>query len=434
MDRGGNPVSATIAVIEFPGTNCERETYRAVRRAGMEPIRFRWNGDRQVLRSCDGYVIGGGFSYEDRSRSGIIAALDPIMDILREQDEQGKPILGICNGAQILLESGIVPGLPGHKLAGALASNKRIVDQAVVGTGFYNAWVCIRNTGGAGAFTKYFSRDKILAIPAAHAEGRFVIPRQLLDQLYRAQVPTFGYCDQKGVADPAFPVNPNGSVDNLAAIGNIRGNAMAIMPHPERTAVGDIIFTSMRDFIEQKDSARREDACINATVDGETRDFSHERDTFARELLISTIITDNTAISVEQALRARGLAIRVKRAVHWEISPIEEITHPVFEKEIEIACTSGELFNGNKEFILEHPPVADHMFLVRTPAEDDSEGMRALQVLQSRFGLASIKNIRHSILWMLSADETHDGVVIKQALESNIFNNPYSHRRYRYGS
>ena len=86
-----------IAIIEFPGTNCERESAQAVRRAGMDAVMFRWNMPVALLEGCDGYVIAGGFSYEDRSRSGILAALDPVLDVLKQESAKGKPVLGICN-------------------------------------------------------------------------------------------------------------------------------------------------------------------------------------------------------------------------------------------------------------------------------------------------------------------------------------------------
>ena len=88
-----------IGLIQFPGSNCERETALALKRSGMEPVEFLWNESVNKLRRLDGYVIIGGFSYEDRSRAGIIAALDPVMQEIKAQSEKGKPVLGICNGA-----------------------------------------------------------------------------------------------------------------------------------------------------------------------------------------------------------------------------------------------------------------------------------------------------------------------------------------------
>jgi phosphoribosylformylglycinamidine (FGAM) synthase-like amidotransferase family enzyme len=110
-----------IAIVQFPGSNCERETMLAVARAGMEPVEFLWNEARARLAEFAGYIIVGGFSYEDRARAGIIAALDPVMKIIQEQSELfGKPVLGICNGAQILVETGLVPGIANHQIGMAV--------------------------------------------------------------------------------------------------------------------------------------------------------------------------------------------------------------------------------------------------------------------------------------------------------------------------
>src|SRR5579862_3139404 len=99
-----------IAIIQFPGSNCERETILAVKRAGMQPSEFLWNDSKAKLMDFAGFIIVGGFSYEDRIRAGKIAALDPLIEALHDQSALGKPILGICNGAQILVEAGLVPG------------------------------------------------------------------------------------------------------------------------------------------------------------------------------------------------------------------------------------------------------------------------------------------------------------------------------------
>ena len=105
-----------IGVIQFPGSNTERETVMACHRVGLEPIEFLWNQPHKELTELDGYIIVGGFSYEDRSRSGVIAALEPIMKQIRIEAGKGKPVLGICNGAQILVESGLVPGLKDNRV------------------------------------------------------------------------------------------------------------------------------------------------------------------------------------------------------------------------------------------------------------------------------------------------------------------------------
>ena len=115
-----------VAIIQFPGSNTERETIMACERVGITPIEFLWNENPKNLSSFDGYIIVGGFSYEDRSRSGVIAAMEPIIDQLKVESVKNKAVLGICNGAQILVESGLIPGLKDYELGVALTDNKRI--------------------------------------------------------------------------------------------------------------------------------------------------------------------------------------------------------------------------------------------------------------------------------------------------------------------
>jgi phosphoribosylformylglycinamidine synthase I len=235
-----------IAIIQFPGSNCERETAMAVERAEMQPIDFLWNEAPEKFAACDGYIIIGGFSYEDRVRAGIIASLDPLMQHIVHASQIGKPVLGICNGAQILVESGLVPGLEDQKLAAALAVNKRIKNGHILGTGFYNDWVNITTITPQPhhAFLRNLAVNQPICIPTAHAEGRFILADGLYDQMLAANVGMLYYSGD----------NPNGSEHNLAAISNLAGNVMAIMPHPERTKAGDAIFTSMRDYINDLSS------------------------------------------------------------------------------------------------------------------------------------------------------------------------------------
>ncbi|WP_131796042.1 phosphoribosylformylglycinamidine synthase I, partial [Legionella lansingensis] len=243
-----------IGLIQFPGSNCERETALAVKRAGMEPIEFLWNEDLQKLHTLDGYILVGGFSYEDRSRAGIIAALDPVIKEIKAQSATGKPVLGICNGAQILVESGMVPGLNQADMTIALAENKRVSEGKILGKGFYNAWVNMRlnNHGQPNAFTRHLTPQDIINLPVAHGEGRFVMPEALFKMITEQDLNLFQYCDSQGEIVENFPINPNGSMGNIAAIINKAGNVLSMMPHPERTMSGDPIFASMRDYIVEK--------------------------------------------------------------------------------------------------------------------------------------------------------------------------------------
>ena len=164
-----------IAVIQFPGSNTELETVAAIKRGGMVPVPHLWNEPESNLKAYNGYIIVGGFSYEDRSRSGIIASLDPIMDTLKKEAVRGKPVLGICNGAQILVESGMVPGNNNFDTIVSLSENKRVKGGQVVGAGYYNAWCYMKsNKQSKSAFVGQ-KNGGLLNVPLAHAEGRFVV-------------------------------------------------------------------------------------------------------------------------------------------------------------------------------------------------------------------------------------------------------------------
>ena len=221
-----------IAVIYFPGNNCEEESSKAILASGMDGKIVRWN-ERKGIEKFDGFVIPGGWAYEDRIRAGVIAAKDPIFDIIKKEAENGKPVLGICNGAQALVECGMVPGLK-DKVEMALAPNKNPFI-----SGYYCTWVYVKSNEAKDrcAFTKFTEKDEVIPIPIAHGEGRFVTKdKELLDKMIKNRQIIFRYSTKDGKIEDNFPTNPNGAIYNIAAICNKKGNVMAIMPHPERAS------------------------------------------------------------------------------------------------------------------------------------------------------------------------------------------------------
>ena len=220
-----------VAIIQFPGSNTERETFIACARNNINAVEFLWNDDHNKLDQFDGYIIVGGFSYEDRSRAGVIAAQDEIIKEIIIQSESGKPVLGICNGAQILVESGMVPGLRNYEIGAALTENKRVKSGRILGQGYYNVWTNLKmNVDPArSAFTKHLQKGENIRIPLAHGEGRFVIPETLLNEMIENEQDLYKYCDENGSTINEFPTNPNGSINNIAAICNSAGNVMAML-------------------------------------------------------------------------------------------------------------------------------------------------------------------------------------------------------------
>lgn len=407
-----------IAIIQFPGSNCESESIRAVKQADLEAQEFLWNQNPNELKNFDGFFIVGGFSYEDRSRAGIISALDPLMPYLKAESEKGKPVLGICNGAQILVETGLVPGLKNDQLGMALAVNKRVQNGKILGTGFYNTWVNVQSSAEPGtcAFNKHLKINQFINIPIAHGEGRFVIPENLLEEMKANNQTVFRYCDEQGQASQEFPVNPNGSVYNLAAVTNTAGNVMAMMPHPERTANGQSIFTSMRDYIQEN---KKTEIIPLAYVPPTTTVKKYQATENSLELLIELIITDNEAVTVKTALANLNIFAEIKKFTHWEITT-DNFTDELKTKII----NSGELLNTNKETITDIDKEKTLMFLVRY--KDDFVGQSKTDTLQQHFGLNEIKDIKKGTIWQISVEHGNIEEVKKYILDSHILFNSFS--------
>lgn len=414
-----------IALVQFPGSNCERETALAVKRAGMEPVEFLWNETLDKLRSMDGFILIGGFSYEDRSRAGIIAALDPVIQEIKTQSEQGKPVLGICNGAQILIEAGLVPGLGTNEELIALTENKRITDDKIIGTGFYNAWSYIRlaTSFSHNAFTRYLTTKDLIYLPIAHAEGRFLISDTLLKEFDKQGLHLFQYCDAQGQIVNNFPVNPNGSVANIAAICNKAGNIMAMMPHPERTINGDPIFRSMHDYIRE---ASKEKLIPIYSPKKVLNPPPFPKIATSKLYLIKLIITDNQALTVQKTLRQLGFPVLVERFEHWEIEA-ETL------ESLALLKTSELLYSERKEHEVsseEFYSASGLAYLVRP--KEDLKGQQILQTLKAHYEIPGIQKIKHGIVWRFKTEGGNLADLIDKILLTNIIGNQYAHEYYIY--
>jgi phosphoribosylformylglycinamidine synthase len=228
-----------IAVIEFPGSNCDRDTIHVLNDVIGIDATLVWH-NRFKGEDYDGAVLPGGFSFGDYLRSGIFAAHSPALDEAREMLKEDKPIIGICNGFQILAEAKLLPG--------ALLKNNSLK--------FICKWVNIKVENNNTAFTNKMNYGDILDIPIAHGEGRFYTDK--LDQLKENDQIVFKYCTKSG--DTSKEANPNGSMENIAGVCNIEKNCLGLMPHPERaseqilspnhTIHGRLFFDSMIEFIK----------------------------------------------------------------------------------------------------------------------------------------------------------------------------------------
>lgn len=439
-----------VAVLQFPGINSEYETRRALWDAGMDSEFFRWNDSPSKLREFDGYVIAGGFSYEDRGRAGLIASLDPIMGVLKEEAAKGKPILGICNGAQILVESGLVPGGEKNQLLMCLAKNKKVKNGEIFGTGFYNENVYVKSVSGRArsAFTIDFEEGEISRVPVAHGEGRFTSSIDgLFDELESKGQIVFKYCTADGAENSDFPVNPNGAMHDSAGICNGQGNVLAIMPHPERAPIAAMprIFTSMRKYMEGEALSGTSGFLTFNEGRPATRSYSHEKNSV--ELYVKLIITDNEAQTIENTLRQHAFKVKLEKWTHFQVDHTADLDQDVLAENL---VASGELLNTNKETVkivtdeVGEAGFSDggggggwpdgtggkvYRFLVRD--KEDSVGISKLKKIKHHMDADAIKSIRHGVFWEVNFEVDGAGDIdIEALLAVNIFANHHAQVLY----
>ncbi|MGI9860441.1 phosphoribosylformylglycinamidine synthase subunit PurQ [Moorella naiadis] len=219
-----------FGVIVFPGSNCDQDVHYALGRVLGQPVDYLWHGDTRVA-GYDCLVLPGGFSYGDYLRAGAIARFAPIMPAVIDFARSGGLVLGICNGFQILLEAGLLPG--------AMQRNACLQ--------FRCQWTHLRVENNATPFTNRFREGQVIRIPIAHGEGNYYADAATLAELEANRQVVLRYCTPDGAVTPA--ANPNGSVGNIAGICNREGNILGMMPHPERCAEGILGGTDGRELL-----------------------------------------------------------------------------------------------------------------------------------------------------------------------------------------
>lgn len=220
-----------FGIIVFPGSNCDHDCYHVLRDVFLQPAELVWHRETDLSR-FDALILPGGFSYGDYLRTGAMAKYSPVMGSVGEFARAGGPILGICNGFQILLEAGLLPG--------AMLPNRSVK--------FICRNVSVRLESNLSPFTVGGEPGRVLTLPIAHADGNYYADASTLKEMRDHRQIILRYCSPDGTVSDAF--NPNGSLDSVAGISNRRGNVFGMMPHPERCSDALIGNTDGRFFFK----------------------------------------------------------------------------------------------------------------------------------------------------------------------------------------
>jgi len=234
-----------FGVVVFPGSNCEQDCFNVLTDVVKQDAVYLWHRDTD-LQGVDCVVLPGGCSDGDYLRSGAIARFSPIMKSVTAFAKDGGLVLGICNGFQILLEAGLLPG--------AMLRNR--------GLRFICKFVQVRVERTDTPFTNRFQRGQVIRLPIAHNEGNYMVEPRELKLIKQRNQALFRYCDADGQLTPGS--NPNGSIDAIAGLSNAAGNVMGLMPHPERASEpelgsvdGRLLFESMIQTLSERGRSRQ---------------------------------------------------------------------------------------------------------------------------------------------------------------------------------
>ncbi|MGA0276261.1 MAG: phosphoribosylformylglycinamidine synthase subunit PurQ [Dehalococcoidia bacterium] len=226
-----------FGIVVFPGTWSEKDTFHALSPVLGQDAEYVWHGETE-LSGFDAIVLPGGFSYGDYLRSGAIARFSRVMDAVKDYADAGGPVIGICNGFQVLCESGLLPGV--------LMRNDHLEFRCI--------WTDLRVENDSTNFTSRAKVGDTLHIPMSHGEGNYQADAATIERLEGNGQVVFRYADASG--NVTEEVNPNGSINNIAGIINERGNVLGMMPHPEKACEaliggddGNVIFSSMIDSL-----------------------------------------------------------------------------------------------------------------------------------------------------------------------------------------
>ncbi len=419
-----------VAIIYFPGTTGVPQVQHALLAVGLSYQRVLWN-TTESLSQYDAFILPAGFSFGDRIRAGVIAAHTPVMQQLCQAAQQGKPILGIGNGCNILVEAGLLPGATPLGLAGALTTNVRSKTQGIMGVGLYHSAVHIKYIAPTqrSVFTSQLALNAILPAQVNDRAGAFVFPLDLLNALERNQQILFKYCTASGTVENDFPVNPNGSQASIAGLCNPTGNVVGYIPELERDEQGAVLFQGLRQSLAQPITP------ITQPLPWHPNPIIIRRYQSAIESLdfyVQTAQTQAASRSAETVLQRAGFNVHVQCQQYWEVwhdAPTERVTELM-----KTIINSSVLFQPQLDHyqLQWQPDNTTVTVLVRDIT--DYIGKYAIQQLHHQYNVTELENCLQGIIWKFTLPATTDITErlqqVSQMLQTYLFYNPYSQIAY----
>lgn len=404
-----------VAIIQFPGATGIQELKQALLRVGLDPIDMFGNDMPDTLNRCAACIIVGGETSQGSFYLSVMAARSSMMQAVKEYAAAGKLVLGIAVGAQILIEAGLILDVPQLM---ALTENRRIYFDRIVGQGFCytETCLCLHRKARSPVFTLGITPPMVLRAPLAQTEGRFVMTEAVANFLEEAGLIVFQYCDASAQVVNDFPINPNASVRNIAAISNDAGNVLAIVPRLERSLDGDFIFSAMRDFIEEKEGlCTRHRVSIPPALIAKKESINVASTFIGHELFYFSPWLEQETRMMQQWLHHQKVKVNIKRYFYWNIDCSTEVLQKI--KHTEILTGPQKAWQVNTTAL----HIDENAWLILN--KDDIKAAQKLQLLTNHFEVDGIKQIKSGILWLFL---TQDIALIDQAQALNFIFNPLS--------
>lgn len=420
---------AKVAIIYFPGSTGISSVQRALTAVGLAHERVLWN-TTDSLNSYDAFILPAGCSYGNRIRPGVVAAHTAMMRQLKQAAGHGKPILGIGNGCQILIEAGVLPGVEPAVLAGATTMNVRKQAQDIIGVEFYHSKVYVKHVVAdrRTVFTNGLPIGTVLPARVADTAGCFTFPEELALELERNQQIVLKYCTAEGAVLNDFPTNPNGAMWGIAGLCNPAGNVVGYIPELERDDQGTVMFAGLqrsltRPFVPSGKPLQWQPG--TATVK------RYHPSVESLNIYVESAQTICAARMAEALLRQRDFHVNVQCKRYWEI------WHDVDKQQLEVitkalVASSVLLNDAIDQYTVQLAPAGEAVrILVRDM--NDYKGKYAIQQLRQKNSTLEINNIIQGTLWEVSFSEvvTEDRMnLIGQILQTYVFYNPYAQECY----